>query len=96
MEALTLFHLAHDTRRYGEINRAVGAVSHEMLIQQLEELETDGPVNRVDYKEIPPGAELANSIRSALASALAPLCEWGTAHAMDVGKSMANRKASTR
>jgi DNA-binding HxlR family transcriptional regulator len=67
-----------------------------MLIQQLEELETDGPVNRVDYKEIPPGAELANSIRSALASALAPLCEWGTAHAMDVGNSMGNRKASTR
>jgi DNA-binding HxlR family transcriptional regulator len=64
-----MFHLAHDTRRYCEINQAVGAVSYEMLIQQLEESETDGPVNRVDYKEIPPGVELANSIRSALASA---------------------------
>ena len=71
-----MFHLAHDTRRYAEINRAVGAVSYEMLIQQLEESETDGPVNRVDYKEIPPRVELVNRIRSAL-EALAPLCEWG-------------------
>ncbi|EIN00116.1 transcriptional regulator, HxlR family [Burkholderia sp. YR290] len=51
---LILFHLAHDTRRYGEPKRAVGAVSHKMLIQQLKEWETDGLVNRVDYKEILP------------------------------------------
>jgi len=94
---LILFHLAHDTRRYGEPKRAVGAVSHKMLIQQLKEWETDGLVNRVDYKEIPPRVEYSlTAFGLTLASALAPLCEWGTAHAMEVGELMANRKASTR
>jgi len=72
-----MFHLAHDTRRYAEINRAVGAVSYEMLIQRLEESETDGPVNRVDYKEIPSRVEYSlTTFGLTLASALAPLCEW--------------------
>src|ERR1700756_1973429 len=94
---LILFHLAHDTRRYGELKRAVGAVSHKMLIQQLKELETDGLVNRVDYKEIPPRVEYSlTAFSPPLASALAPLCEWGTSQAMEVGELMANRKASTR
>ncbi|MGF6759598.1 winged helix-turn-helix transcriptional regulator [Paraburkholderia sp. GAS42] len=72
---LILFHLAHDTRRYGEPKRAVGAVSHKMLIQQLKEWETDGLVNRVDYKEIPPRVKYSlTAFGLTLASALAPLC----------------------
>jgi DNA-binding HxlR family transcriptional regulator len=93
---LILFHLAHDTRRYGELKRAVATVSHKMLIQQLKELETDGIVNRVDYKEIPPRVEYSlTAFGLTLAKALVPLCEWGTAHAMEVGEMMANREALT-
>ncbi|MGO4763656.1 winged helix-turn-helix transcriptional regulator [Cupriavidus sp. 2KB_3] len=89
---LILFHLAHDTRRYGELSRLIGAVSHKMLSQQLKELEADGLVHRVDYKEIPPRVEYSlTAFGLTLAKALAPLCEWGTAHAMEVGKMLANR-----
>jgi DNA-binding HxlR family transcriptional regulator len=54
---LILFHLAHGTRRYGELRRAVGTVSDKVLIQQLKELQADGIVNRLDYREIPPKVE---------------------------------------
>ena len=51
---LILFHLAHGTRRYGELRRAVGSVSDKVLIQQLKELQADGIIDRVDFGEIPP------------------------------------------
>ena len=35
---LILFHLAHGTRRYGELRRAIGRVSDKVPIQQLKEL----------------------------------------------------------
>jgi DNA-binding HxlR family transcriptional regulator len=46
---LILFHLAHGTRRYGELRRAVGNVSDKVLIQQLKELHADGIIDRVDF-----------------------------------------------
>ena len=54
---LILYHLAHGTRRYGELRRAVGSVSDKVLIQQLKELQADGIIDRVDYdgKDGPPG-----------------------------------------
>jgi hypothetical protein len=36
---LILFHLAHGTRRYGELRRAVGNVCDKVLIQQLKQLQ---------------------------------------------------------
>ena len=49
---LILFHLARDTRRYGDLRRAVGGVSDKMLIQHLKEMQADGVVRRLDFKEI--------------------------------------------
>ena len=49
---LILFHLAHGTRRYGELRRAVDNVSDKVLIQQLKELQADGIIDRVDFREI--------------------------------------------
>ncbi|MDR6380406.1 winged helix-turn-helix transcriptional regulator [Paraburkholderia caribensis] len=94
---LIMFHLAHDTRRYGELKRAIGAVSHKMLIQQVKELEVDGLVHRVDHKEIPPRVDYSlTEFGQTLANALVPLCEWGTAHATEVSEMMTNREARTR
>jgi DNA-binding HxlR family transcriptional regulator len=55
---LILFHLAHEVRRYGELRRAVGGVSDKVLIQQLKELEADGIIKRLDFKEIPPRSNI--------------------------------------
>ena len=78
---LILFHLAHGTLRYGELRRAVGGVSDKVLIQQLKELQADGIIERHDFGEIPPKVEYSlTPLGLSLATALHPLCEWGSAH----------------
>lgn len=90
---LILYHLAHGTRRYGELRRAVGGVSDKVLIQQLKELQADGIIARVDYREIPPKVEYSlTPFGRTLGKALAPLCEWGTKNSRDVEAIMARRK----
>ena len=92
---LILFHLAHDTRRYGDLRRAVGGVSDKMLIQHLKEMQADGVVRRLDFKEIPPRVEYSlTPFGRTLAKALAPLCGWGTRHMTEVEKVMSRRQGS--
>lgn len=91
---LILFHLAHDTRRYGDLKRAVNGVSDKMLIQHLKELQADGVIQRVDYQTIPPKVEYSlTKFGVSLANSLAPLCEWGTAHMNQVEKIMLSRQS---
>lgn len=89
---LVLYHLAHDTLRYGELRRAVGAVTDKVLIQQLKELEADGIVKRVDHGEIPPRVDYSlTKFGQTLAQALAPLCQWGTDHVREIERVAARR-----
>jgi DNA-binding HxlR family transcriptional regulator len=82
---LILFHLAHGTRRYGELRRAVGRVSNKVLIQQLKELQADGIIDRFDYGEVPPKVEYSlTAFGRTLGKALVPLCEWGTKYSSNV------------
>jgi DNA-binding HxlR family transcriptional regulator len=90
---LILFHLAHGTRRYGELRRAIGSVSDKVLIQQLKELQADGIIDRLDYGEIPPKVEYSlTPFGRTLGKALAPLCEWGTKNSRDVEAILARRQ----
>jgi DNA-binding HxlR family transcriptional regulator len=94
---LILYHLAHGTRRYGELRRTVGNVSDIVLIQQLKELQADGVIDRVDFGEIPPKVEYSlTAFGRTLGKALAPLCEWGTKNSRDVEAILARRKARER
>jgi DNA-binding HxlR family transcriptional regulator len=89
---LALYHLAHGTLRYGELKRAVGSVTHKVLIQQLKELEADGIVKRVDHGEIPPRVDYSlTKFGHTLANALAPLCQWGIDHTREVARAVARR-----
>ena len=93
---LILYHLAKGTLRYGELRRAVGSVTHKVLIQQLKELEADGVVKRVDYGEIPPRVDYSlTKLGQTLASALAPLCQWGTDHTREIER-LVSRRAGGR
>jgi DNA-binding HxlR family transcriptional regulator len=90
---LILFYLAHESRRYGELRRAIGGVSDKMLIQHLKEMEADGAIRRLDFKEIPPRVEYSlTPFGRTLAKALAPLCVWGTKHMNEVEKLMSRRR----
>jgi DNA-binding HxlR family transcriptional regulator len=90
---LILFHLMHNTRRYGGLHRAIGGVSDKVLIQQLKELCEDGLVERADFKEIPPRVEYSlTPFGESLAKALATLCQWGTQHEEEVARVVTHRK----
>lgn len=91
---LVLFHLGHDRRRFGELRRLVAGVSEKMLIQQLRELQADGIIERVDFKQIPPKVEYAlTPLGLSLVTALRPLCDWGGEHA-DAVEQMSERRSA--
>lgn len=83
-KAIILFHLMEGTRRFGELQRLVPAVTQQMLTQQLRELETDGIVHREVYKQVPPKVEYSLTKRGeTLVPILTALCEWGASHAAE-------------
>lgn len=91
---LIVFFLYGETRRYGDLRRAIGKVSDKVLIQQLKDLEADGIVVRVDYGEIPPRVEYSLSpFGNSLAEALRTLCEWGTQHTDELSAIATRREA---
>lgn len=90
-----MFHLARDARRYAALRRAIGNVSDKMLVQHLKELEEDGVVERLDFKETPPRVEyFLTTFGQSLAVALDPLCAWGAKHMIDDEKRTLRRGAS--
>ncbi|WP_343692612.1 helix-turn-helix domain-containing protein [Chitinophaga sp.] len=56
---IILYVLSKNTRRFGEIQARVPAISKKVLTQQLRELEADGLISRKEYKELPPRVEYA-------------------------------------
>jgi DNA-binding HxlR family transcriptional regulator len=94
---LILFHLVLDKRRFGELRRLVAGVSEKMLIQQLRELQTDGIIERVDFREIPPKVEYSlTPLGGSLAAALQPLCNWGAEHSTALETIRQRRWAASR
>jgi len=78
---LVLQALAARLMRFGEINRAIGDISKQMLSRTLKRLEQDGFVKRTLFAEIPPRVEyeLTELGRSFLAP-LEALVAWADAN----------------
>lgn len=51
---ILLYHLGTGPKRYGELKRAVPAITEKVLIQQLKQLEADGLVLRESKPVVPP------------------------------------------
>jgi DNA-binding HxlR family transcriptional regulator len=76
-----LWHLAQRTHRFGELKRAIPAVTQHMLTAQLRELEADGLVRRTAYPEIPPRVEYeVTAAARALRPVFEALFEWSQQH----------------
>lgn len=72
------------TKRYGEIRRFIPTVTNKMLSQQLKELVSNGLVDRMDYKTIPPKVEYSITEKGkSLLPILDFMCEWGYNHKTD-------------
>lgn len=56
-KAVILCHLDEGPKRFLELQRITGSVSHKVLNQKLTELEMDGLVAKKVYSEVPPRVE---------------------------------------
>ncbi|MBF6328374.1 winged helix-turn-helix transcriptional regulator [Nocardia transvalensis] len=86
-KALILWELENSrVRRFGQLRRNLPGVSEKMLIQQLRELEEDGIVERVVYREVPPRVEYSlTELGTRLNRALEPLGAWGRERIARIG-----------
>ncbi len=76
---LVMIALAERPYRYAELRRRVGGVSERMLALTLRTLESDGLVERRDFREVPPRVEYSlTSLGRSLARHLEALGEWIT------------------
>lgn len=65
-------------RRFGELRRAMPAITQRMLTRQLRELEADGLVTRTVYREVPPRVEYAlTDVGHSLDPITEHLDKWG-------------------
>ena len=50
-----------NVRRFGALRRHIGGITESSLTKQLRELESDGFINRYDFKEVPPTEDCGQS-----------------------------------
>jgi DNA-binding HxlR family transcriptional regulator len=76
-KASILWHLAHGTMRFSDLQRQFNDTTRKMLTQQLRELETDALVHREVYPQVPPKVEysLTDKGRS-IYPILEQMCDW--------------------
>ncbi len=54
---MVTYWLLQGERRFNQLQRELGGITHRTLAKQLREMEADGLVERHDYGEIPPRVE---------------------------------------
>jgi DNA-binding HxlR family transcriptional regulator len=78
-KVLIIRELLPGTKRYSDLHRAIGGVTHKMLTQQLRELERDGVVRRKVYSQVPPKVEYSlTSGGLELTPILKAMHSWGS------------------
>ena len=83
-KSIILFLLSDHTRRFGEIAARMPSISRKVLTEQLKELEADGLINRIKYKEIPPRVEYSlTDLGQSLRPILKDMATWGQEMVLD-------------
>jgi DNA-binding HxlR family transcriptional regulator len=76
-----LWRLARGTHRYSELRTTLPGISERILVLQLRELEKDGLIKRVIYREVPPKVEYSLTAHGqSLKPLLQQLSDWGDEH----------------
>jgi DNA-binding HxlR family transcriptional regulator len=81
---LILHSLCEGTKRFGELQRALGTVSPKTLSQRLQELEKEGIVNKKVFAEIPLHVEYSLTAKGAsLKGLINQMDKWAEQHLLE-------------
>lgn len=73
-----IYQLMEGTKRFGELQKAIPAVTQQMLTSQLRELENDGIISRKVYPQVPPKVEYSlTELGLRLRKVTDALVDWG-------------------
>lgn len=73
--------LLSGTKRFGELQRALGGVSQKVLTQNLRDLEEAGVLTRTAYPEVPPRVEYElTELGFTLEPVIDAMWRWGVAY----------------
>ena len=73
--------LLEGTKRFNQLQRDLGGITHRTLSKTLKEMESDGLVERHDYREIPPRVDYSLSKRGkSLEPVLNAMHDWAVEH----------------
>lgn len=93
--ALVICTLAQDTKRYNELQRAIGGISQKMLTQTLRNLEANGLVERKVYPVVPPKVEYSlTPLGDTLTELLQSVCQWAEQHLPELNAAKASHDKS--
>lgn len=77
-KVMIIYYLLQGKRRFNQLQRELGGISHRTLSKQLREMESQGIVLREDFGEIPPRVEYSLSpLGASLKDILLEMHEWG-------------------
>ncbi|WP_248278236.1 MULTISPECIES: helix-turn-helix domain-containing protein [unclassified Paenibacillus] len=66
----------HGVTRYGELKRRVSGITYKVLTSQLNDLEREGVIKRVEYSLTPRGRSLIPILEE--------ICKWGVHHVPEI------------
>ncbi len=85
---VVLWHLRAGTKRFAEIERAIGNVSAKALTEALRHLERGGLITRTAYPTVPPRVEYTlTKLGTSLEPILVALQDWSIRHREALSKS---------
>lgn len=80
-KTILLSHLMGGTMRFGELKKNTVGITQRMLTRQLRELESDGLISRMVYRQAPPKVEYSlTPLGASLRPIVDALASWGEEH----------------
>ena len=79
-KVMVIYWLLQGERRFNQLQRDLGGITHRTLAKQLKEMEADGLVDRRDHGEIPPRVDYRlTALGRSLEPVLMAMQDWAQA-----------------